>query len=63
MEEEILLENETSVDTTNAITSNDFSNLLDKIDYQNNLIVVCDVVLVAILVFLGFKNMLKGLWK
>ena len=63
MEEDFLLEDESSLDTTNAITSTDFSNLLEKIDYQNDLIVVGDIFLVSILVFLAFKNALKGLWK
>lgn len=49
-----------SIDFSSIIEKIDYQN--EKIDYQNDLIVIGDIFLVAILVFLAFKNSLKGLW-
>lgn len=55
------VETSESIDFSSIIEKIDYQN--EKIDYQNDLIVIGDIFLVAILVFLAFKNALKGLWK
>ncbi len=48
--------------STEAHTSVDLSPILDRLDVQNNYLIVGDIILIAILVFLAFKNMLRGLF-
>lgn len=50
-------------DLGNSSISLDVTPIVQKIDYQNQLIFLGDILLVAILFFLAFRQALRGFWK
>ncbi|MBY6935734.1 hypothetical protein FDB44_17315 [Clostridium botulinum] len=56
------IDNSSSNSSAEAHTSVDLSPIIDRLDVQNNYLIVGDIILIAILVFLAFKNMLRGLF-
>lgn len=50
-----------SIDVTPILEKMDTQ--IEKMDTLISLLIVADIFLVAILIFMAFKNVLKGLWK
>lgn len=51
-----------NLQSTGTAVSVDLSPIIDRLDTQNSYLIITNIILVSILIFLTFRNMLKGLF-